>query len=318
MGNPALFLIDKTPGITSFDCIRVLKRVAKRTDFGHGGTLDKFATGLLPVFVGEGLKLARFLLESYPSLPTYWKTYRGEIQLGISTETGDPEGGVTDTRSIPALDEGRITDAMGSFVGKQYLQTPPAYSAKKIEGQRAGQLARLGQKPELKPVPVEIRSFSCLEWNASRGAIRFDAVVSKGTYIRVLAEDLARRLETVAHVTELRRTAVGTWDVGRAVPMDKLGGATGGDPLAEFALDLTAAAEFLPTFPLLLPELDLLSVGKVDGILARLANSGLAANAYLAVAGESRGGHRGTGPLALLELAKDGKARFLRAFAARP
>jgi len=304
---PALVLLDKQPGVTSFDCIRALKRLWKRNDFGHGGTLDKFATGLLPVFFGEGLKLARFLLENYPALPTYWKTYRGEIQMGTATETGDPEGAVVETRSVPALERSHLESAMRAFVGAEYLQTPPSYSAKKIEGQRAGELARQGQKPELKPVSVQIREFECEGWDEERKTIRFRAVVSKGTYIRVLAQDLARRLDTAAHVTELRRTQVGHWNVARALTLEAIEKA----PMEECTINLAAAAEFLPPFPLMGPEAEHLRVGKVDGLLARLANSGLPANAYRAVEGTSGGV---AVPLALIELGVDRRAKFLRAF----
>src|SRR4051812_25083817 len=92
-----ILLLDKPAGITSFDCIRALKKTWNRSDLGHAGTLDKFATGLLPILAGEGLKLVRFFQENYPTLPTYWKTYAGTIALGSQTETGDTEGAVTIT-----------------------------------------------------------------------------------------------------------------------------------------------------------------------------------------------------------------------------
>ena len=122
--EPALLLLHKPAGMTSFDCIRKLKHTWKRKDLGHGGTLDKFATGLLPVLIGEGLKLVRFFLENHPELSTYWKTYSGTITLGRATETGDPEGETSKTMPVPTLSREKIEAAMKSFVGIEYMQTP--------------------------------------------------------------------------------------------------------------------------------------------------------------------------------------------------
>lgn len=299
--EPALLLLDKPAGMTSFDCIRELKHGWKRTDFGHGGTLDRFATGLLPILMGEGLKLVRFFLDSHPSLPTYWKTYSGVIELGKATETGDPEGAVTETRAVPSMTGEQIQAVMETFVAREYLQTPPAYSAKKIQGERASELARKGITPELKPVSVTIRKFEYLGHEGS--SVRFRAVCSKGTYIRVLALDFARRLDTAGFVSSLRRDAVGDFQLSQAIT---LADAQARGPAAA-AMTLAQATAFLPAFPLLPNEDALLAVGKVDGLLARLSNSGLPANIYCARAEADT-------PAALLELTTQKRANFLRAF----
>ncbi|MBI3544170.1 MAG: tRNA pseudouridine(55) synthase TruB [Deltaproteobacteria bacterium] len=294
-----ILILDKPAGMTSFDCIRKLKKIWNRSDLGHGGTLDKFATGLLPVLAGEGLKLARFFLESYPGLPTYWKTYTGTFALGTSTETGDPEGAVVETRDAGMLTVERVQAAMDSFTGHAYEQMPPRYSAKKIGGERASDLARAGIEAELKPSLVTIRRFRCLGIEGAR--VHFEAECSKGTYVRVLATDLARKLDTVGHVAELRRTAVGTFEIASAVKFEQLEGIA-----AAGLLDLNAATSFIPSLELISGELEQLRVGRTDLIATRLANSGRAPGIYCA--------RTPAAPVALFELDAEKHASFLRAF----
>lgn len=295
-----ILLLDKPAGMTSFDCIRRLKKILGRTDLGHGGTLDKFATGLLPVLVGDGLKLVRFFLESYPALPTYWKTYSGVFELGVSTATGDPEGEVLERRAVSSLTKERVTEAMRSFVGVAYEQMPPKYSAKKIGGSRASDLMREGKEPELKPVSVLIKEFECEHVDGT--LVFFRVTCSKGAYVRSLAEDLARRLDTVAHVKELRRDAVGSITVGQALTFEAVE-----ERFEDAILDMSAATDFLPKFALMPIEAEQLKVGQFSGLAARLANSGFQANVYCAVRAD------GT-PAALLELTSEKRVNFLRAF----
>lgn len=299
-----MVLIDKTEGMTSFDCIRQLKRLWKRTDLGHGGTLDRFATGLLPVLVGEGLKLARFFMEDYPNLSVYWKTYAGVFELGRSTETGDPEGETIDTRPIPTgLTAQRVNDAMATFVGRPYEQMPPKFSAKKIGGERASDLARKKIEPVLQPSLVTLRRFVCTAVKDNQ--VFFEVECSKGTYVRTLATDLAARLDTAAHVRALCRLSVGGLKIADALSLEKIEAR----PADEAITDMDRASGFLPQFPLIATEAEQLYCGQIDGVLVRLANSGLPANAYRAVI--SQGHHNAV--VALLELMPDGKARHLRA-----
>jgi tRNA pseudouridine55 synthase len=299
-----LVLINKSEGMTSFDCIRALKRSWKRTDLGHGGTLDKFATGALPVLVGEGLKLVRFFLDEYPTLPTYWKTYAGVFELGSATETGDPEGAVIETLPVPALSVDGVNAAMASFVNTRYEQLPPKYSAKKIGGERSGDLARKGIEAKLEPVLVTIRKFHCTA--VRENLVYFEVECSKGTYIRTLAVDLAKKLGTAAHLKALCRLAVGTFRVDQALTLQQIE-----ERGPEAAIqDLTQASSFLPTFPLWGNELEQLRVGKTDGLVTRLANSGQPAGAYRAMT-EINGSQQ---PVALLELTPERRGIFLRAF----
>lgn len=306
-----ILLLDKPAGMTSFDCIRQLKRTWKRTDLGHGGTLDKFATGLLPVLAGDGLKLVRFFLETYPGLSTYWKTYSGVIELGKSTTTADPEGELVETMPVEGLTAERVAEAMNSFVGVEYEQVPPKYSAKKIGGNRASDLMREGKDVELKAVSVTIKEFECggiMEAHPGPSAagggnfLLFRVTCSKGGYVRSLAEDLARRLGTVGHLKELRREAVGSFKISQALSFEEV--EARGDAAL---LDMTAATNFLPKFPALRAELDQLKVGVFNGLAMRLANSGLAPNVYCAALEDGQ-------PLALLEMNADKRVNFLRAF----
>jgi len=296
-----LVLLDKPSEMTSFDCIREIKKALNRRDVGHGGTLDKFATGLLPVLVGDGLKLVRFFLESYPELSTYWKTYQGVFVFGTRTLTGDPEGEIIESRPLKApLDTVHVQEAMQTFIGQTYEQRPPVYSAKKLQGFRASDLARAGETPELAAVPVHIKRFNCL--SVDQENIRFEVECSKGTYVRVLAEDLAAKLGEVAYTKELRRTHVGCFSVEQAISLSALCES----PKDQAVLSMTEATRFLPRLEILENEIQDLRVGKTTNVLTRLANSGGKPGAYCAVSA--------TGiPLALLQLHEGRRTEFLRA-----
>jgi len=301
----ALIIVNKPAGVTSFDCIRRLKKILSRRDLGHAGTLDRFATGVLPIYMGEGLKLTRFFLESHPKLPSYWKTYEGVISLGRATETGDPEGAVTQELPVPELTPEKLREAAQSFVstgndGPSYIQTPPIYSAKHVDGERSSWLARQGEQVELKPVPVTLLEFTILRHD--RHDVFFRVKCSKGTYVRVLALDFARKLGTAGYLTSLTRTAVGTYALKDTVALEELTE----ENIQANIKELEEAVSFLPTFELIAPELDLVRVGKVVDLCARLANSGLAPNIYCAKFDGA--------PMALLELDSNNRARFLRAF----
>lgn len=301
MNSPdGLLLLHKQPGLTSFDCIRDLKRLWGRKDLGHGGTLDKFASGVLPIFAGEALKLSRFFLENYPTLPTYWKTYQGTFEFGVATETADPEGAIVERREPRNLTVSAVQEAMNAFVNVPYQQMPPKYSAKKIAGARASDLVREGKEVELKRVPVTLRSFVCTGVDGHN--VHFETTCSKGTYIRSLALDLAERLDTVAYVKELRRTAVGNFTIENAKTLEELRSIAEESAL----LGLGAATSFLPRFDLIAGEIEQLRVGRVDLISTRLSNSGFEPGVYCAFS-ESN-------PVALFEKSSDKTGKFIRAF----
>ena len=213
-----LLLIDKPSGWTSFDVVNyVRKQVAtalgkkpKNTKVGHTGTLDPLATGLLVLLVGK--EYTRRATE----LTKLDKTYEVTMRLGITSTTGDEEGAKTEVSDTVPTPEA-VQAALDAFQG-QIQQTPPAFSAMKINGQRAYKLAREGKAVELEARPVMIYSNKLTSYEYP--LVRFTSEVGSGTYIRSLVEDLGRRLETGAYMTDLRRTRVGQFDLADAVPPD--------------------------------------------------------------------------------------------------
>lgn len=209
--SDGILLLDKPAGCTSADIVRRIKRQLPRgTKVGHLGTLDPFATGLLPLCLGEATKIAQFL-------NTADKSYAGVIQCGAATATGDCTGEVTRTAPVPAFDAVALRRIEQQFRGDR-LQVPPMYSALKREGVPLYRLAREGREVERQPRPVRIDDLT-LE-PAEPGRIRFAVACSKGTYVRVLAEEIGAALGTVAHLVELRRTRFGHFAIDQAVAVD--------------------------------------------------------------------------------------------------
>lgn len=199
-----VLLLDKPPGMSSNQAVQKIRWLYSARKAGHTGTLDPFATGLLPICLGEASKTAAFMLDAS-------KTYEARARLGIATETGDIEGAVTREGDIPALDSGAIEAAMDAFRGA-IEQVPPMYSALKHQGQPLYKLAREGKEVERPPRRVTIHRLELLSWSAPD--LEFRVNCSKGTYVRTLAEDLATALGTCAHLRALRRTASGLFDGG--------------------------------------------------------------------------------------------------------
>jgi tRNA pseudouridine55 synthase len=179
--------------------VDIVRRALGEQRVGHLGTLDPFAKGLLVLVVGRATRLAPFAAE-WP------KTYEGVIRLGITTDTDDLTGAVVATAPWTSITPAQLADVIGTFRGA-YEQRPPAYSAVKVAGERAYRRARRGEAVELAPRPVEIRELEILE--AAVPDLQFRATVSAGTYIRSLARDIGAKLGCGAHLTALRRTAVG-------------------------------------------------------------------------------------------------------------
>jgi tRNA pseudouridine55 synthase len=179
--------------------VDVVRRGLDEQRVGHLGTLDPFAKGLLVLVVGRATRLAPFAAE-WP------KTYEGVIRLGVSTDTDDLTGAVVATAPWTGITPAQLADVIGSFRGA-YQQRPPAYSAVKIDGERAYRRARRGEAVAPEPRPVEIRELEIVE--AAVPDLTFRATVSAGTYVRSLARDIGAKLGCGAHLTALRRTAVG-------------------------------------------------------------------------------------------------------------
>jgi len=217
-----VILADKPDGITSFGVVARIRRriteearksgwIGKRFRVGHTGTLDPFATGLMIILTGKETKNAA----QYSKLD---KVYEATIRLGEISTTGDPEGEITKTQTeiIPSHQD--VEKAISKFIGK-ITQTPPIYSAIKIDGQRAYKLARAGKNPEIPSRQVKIYELEILEYEYPMLKIR--AHVSSGTYIRTLAEDIGKDLKTGAYTFALRRTRVGEYDVADAEKIAK-------------------------------------------------------------------------------------------------
>jgi tRNA pseudouridine55 synthase len=225
-----LLLIDKPSGITSHDAVALVRRALSTKKVGHAGTLDPMATGLLVVGVGRATRLLRFL----GALP---KTYEATIRLGVGTTTLDADGDVTETAPVDVTDE-EIRTAAASLVGDS-MQTPPAYSAVKVGGRPLYEAARKGQTLEAAPRPIHVETFDLL----SRRGDEVDALIvcGGGTYVRVLAADVGAALGCGAHLTRLRRTAIGPFTADDATPPDDPGGllplATGVSHLPSWIVD---------------------------------------------------------------------------------
>jgi tRNA pseudouridine55 synthase len=209
-----ILLVDKPEGMSSAGAIRALKGRLCGAKVGHLGTLDPFASGLLPLCVGEATKVARYLLLEE-------KSYEGRIRLGRETDTLDRTGVEVATASVPALDDAALAAVARGFLGSQ-RQTPPMYSALKRGGVPLYRLARQGVEVERQPRDVTIHAFE-LRW-VEPTAADFTVRCSKGTYVRVLAAEVGRALGTVAHLERLRRTAVGPFQVGDALTPEVLNG----------------------------------------------------------------------------------------------
>lgn len=208
-----LILLDKPSGITSHDAVAIFRRASAMRKTGHTGTLDPLATGLLVLCVGRATRLQAFLT----GIP---KGYEGEIQFGWATDTYDAEGTATGDATPAEVDRARIEAIISESLTGEIDQIPPAYSAKKIDGRRAYDLARKGQAPVLEPRRVRIEEFRIESVEGS--VVRFYVRCSAGTYVRSLAHDLGVALGTGAHLKSLRRTAVGSFDVSDAISIDTL------------------------------------------------------------------------------------------------
>ena len=206
--NDALIInINKPMDWTSFDVVNKIRHTTKIKKVGHAGTLDPFATGVLVVLTGKNTKRQ----DEFMSLS---KIYEADITLGQLRDTGDRTGVVTETKPVPELNHKTIRAVLDSFIG-DIEQVPPMYSAKKVNGKKLYKLARQGKTVERKPSIVTINGIDLL--SVGEDAIRIRVSCGKGTYIRVLAEDIAKALDTVAYVEELKRIAVGDYRIEDAI-----------------------------------------------------------------------------------------------------
>jgi tRNA pseudouridine55 synthase len=196
-----LLLLNKPAGLTSNQALQKVKRLLNAKKAGHTGSLDPAATGMLPLCFGEATKVCAFLLNAD-------KTYRVTARLGTATDTGDADGSDIATAPVPELNAEQWNETLQSFVGES-MQVPPMYSALKKDGKRLYELARKGETVERQPRPIRVDEIKLLEIAGTRLVFRVHC--SKGTYVRTLVEDIAKKTGTVAHTARLHRETVGAF-----------------------------------------------------------------------------------------------------------
>lgn len=207
-----ILLVDKPQGITSHDVVAKMRRVFHMKKVGHAGTLDPMATGMLLILIGKATKASQYLMSMD-------KEYTGTVKLGVITDSQDADGEITEERPVPELTEAQVLAEMKTFLGDQY-QTPPMFSAKKINGQKLYKLARQGKTVEREPRVIHISRFDMT--NFALPEISFVVGTSKGAYVRTIAHDLGERLGCGGHLNELRRTAVGQFRIEKASTIEEL------------------------------------------------------------------------------------------------
>ncbi|MFP4069091.1 MAG: tRNA pseudouridine(55) synthase TruB [Opitutales bacterium] len=208
-----ILLVDKPQGITSHDVVARCRRIFHIKKVGHAGTLDPMATGLLVILIGKGAtKVSQYLMSMD-------KEYVGTVKLGVETDSQDADGEVVAERPVPALTKGEVKALMKTFLGDQY-QTPPMFSAKKVQGQTLYKLARQGKTIEREPRVIRINRFEMTGFDLPY--VSFVVGSSKGAYIRTIAHDLGEKIGCGGHLCELRRTGVGSFRIEKANTLDEL------------------------------------------------------------------------------------------------
>jgi len=235
-----IVLLDKPAGISSNRALQKVRGIFQARKAGHTGSLDPFATGMLPICLGEASKTAAFMLEA-------GKRYRATARLGVATSTGDLEGEIIQTCALPEIDPGNIEQSLKQFVG-EIEQVPPMYSALKHEGRPLYEYARAGIVIERPARTVNIHRLEITGWQSPD--LSFDVHCSKGTYIRTLAEDIARALGSCAHLVELRRTVVEPFDNFPMMTLEQLQQALEGGELMEALLPIDVGLAAWPRIDL--------------------------------------------------------------------
>ncbi len=231
-----VLLIDKPTGMTSHDVVYRLRRKLQMQRIGHAGTLDPMATGLLIMLIGKATKISQYLMSTD-------KVYEGEVTLGVKTNTQDAEGEALTTMPVPALTEEQVRAAMRGFMGDQY-QTPPMFSAVKIGGVPLYKKAREGEEVEREPRFIRVTAFDLLGFASPK--ITFRLACTKGTYVRTIASDLGDKFGCGAHLSALRRTGSGKFDITQCVPLAEFEAL----PLAEIEKRLIPVHQAAPSVAL--------------------------------------------------------------------
>lgn len=210
-----IIIINKEKEFTSNDVVQIVKHTLNEK-VGHTGTLDPNATGVLPILIGKGTKISKYLIN-------HDKIYEAVLQLGMKTETGDGEGSILEKIEVSndTIEEENVNKVLSSFIGKQ-SQTPPMYSAIKVDGRKLYDYAREGKKVEIPIRNIEIYNMNLIEISLIEKQIKFRVECSKGTYIRTLCEDIAERLGTIGFMKELNRIQVGEFNIEQSVKINEL------------------------------------------------------------------------------------------------
>jgi tRNA pseudouridine55 synthase len=262
-------IIDKPQGLTSTDVVNKVRRGFDAQKAGHGGTLDPLATGVLPIAFGAATKTVPYVMDGT-------KFYRFTLRLGEARDTDDADGAVTETSDARPTDDA-LRDALAAFRGT-IMQIPPAYSAIKVAGERAYDMAREGRAPVLEPRPARVDRFDLVERPDADHAI-FDVQSGKGVYMRSLARDLARACGALGHIAALRRLRVGPFLAKDAIPLDKV---LPGDDMPRSSPDLllpvaTALAD-IPALALTQAEAVQLTQGQGISLLTLMGRIPVEAN----------------------------------------
>ena len=210
-----IIIVNKQKGCTSHDIVYKIKKLFNEK-VGHTGTLDPMAEGVLPILIGKGTLLSKYLIN-------HDKKYIVKLQLGIKTDTADSEGKIIDEHQVNAelLNEENIIKVLKSFIGKQE-QTPPIYSAIKVNGKKLYEYARKGQEVELQPRQIEIYDVNLIKYSVEDKQIEFEVFCGKGTYIRSLCEDIAEKFDTVGYMKNLKRIQVGDFKIEDSITIDEV------------------------------------------------------------------------------------------------
>ena len=207
-----VLIVNKPKGFTSHDVVNVLRKKLNIKKIGHTGTLDPNATGVLPILIGQATKISKYLIE-------HNKTYIAELKLGEKSNTGDIEGEIIETKKNPNISVEQIETVLESFMGKQQ-QIPPIFSAIKINGKKAYEYARKNKKINLPPREIEIFDIELI--NFINSVITYKVSCSKGTYIRVLCEDIATKLGTVGLMQNLERVQVDAFKIEDSITLEEV------------------------------------------------------------------------------------------------
>jgi tRNA pseudouridine55 synthase len=207
-----VLVVDKPVGLTSHDVVQIVRRGTGIRRAGHTGTLDPRASGVLVILIGPAVRLSEYVSASD-------KRYQATIRLGSTTDTYDSEGTITSSSEVGDIDEQEFDEILQKFVGEME-QVPPPYSAVKVKGRKAYEMARKGEEVELEPRTINVYSLEVLEWAPPEAVI--DVYCSSGTYVRSLAHDLGKEMGTGAHLVGLRRTKSGRFTLRDAVPLRRL------------------------------------------------------------------------------------------------